>query len=174
MFKKFKVALVLTLMLTIIMPPAFAEDLVMSQLTALRSKVGGLHNRLDSIDGVLTSLEQRVARCAKNQDDIEEIIAEVAAGDKEIEAALIEFTSSVREFKTKLDTISSDVQHARYEVQQANCLLKEANCILCKLPGNIRRAKVRAFIFGFMVGMGVSAAIGGGGGGVGAVSAGVW
>lgn len=173
MRKKMKVTLVLALMLTLITPPAFAED-VMTRLTALRSKVGGLHNRLDSIEGILTTLQERVARCAKNQDDIEIIIAEVAAGDQEIEAALIEFTSSVREFKGKLDAISSDVQHAQYELQQVNCLLKEANCILCKLPANIRRAKIRAFIFGFMVGMGVSAAIGGGGGGVGAVSAGVW
>ncbi len=174
-------------MTTLIIPPAFADD-VMGQLTALRSKVGGLHNRLDRIEGKLTTLEERVERCIKNQGDIDALISEIAAGDKEMQAFMTALVASGDQLNGKLEGCSSQLQEVECvlkhvnsllqetmcNLEQVNCTLGQVNCLLCKLPGNIRRAKIRAFIFGFMVGMGVSAAIGGGGGAVGAVSAGVW
>ena len=115
------------------------------------------------------------------------LISEIAAGDKEMQVFMTSLVASATELQGKLDACSNQqeevlivLKHVNGLLQETNCNLSAANCnlakaneILCKLPGNIRKAKIRAFIFGFMVGMGVSAAIGGGGG-AGALSAGIW
>ncbi len=152
-----------------------AEDsVVVTKLKALKEKSGRLKPRLDSMESILASIEDRAERCVKRQDDIDALIKEVSENSAVISLSLTEFVADVQKMRKTLDACKTDVERARCEIQQANCLLQQVNCILCKLPANIRRAKIRAFIFGFLVGMGVGAAIGGPGGGVGAVSAGVW
>ncbi len=164
------------------------DNEVMEKLTTLKTATGSLHTRLDRIETSLTSLEQRVERCVKNQGDIDALISEIAGRDKEMKAFMTTLVASGGELNGKLEACSGQLQEVECvlkhvnallqeticNLEQVNCTLGQVNCILCKLPGNIRRAKIRAFIFGFLVGMGVSAAIGGGGGAVGAVSAGVW
>lgn len=173
-------------------PQLFAQDgeadPVLQALAGLEKTVGGLHTRIDSLEALGLQMKDRIAACQKNQDDMDRLIAEVADGSKEIDRFLQALTGNVANLQQTLDTCSTEQQKALAAVQyidrmlketncmlqSTNCYLQQANCILCKLPGNIRRAKVRAFLFGFLVGMGVSAAIGGAGGAAGIASVGVW
>lgn len=158
------------LITVLIVQPAMAHDPVMEALLGLQQKVAGTHQRLDGIEAVLGSLEARVAACVHNQESMDALITELAAGDQQLAADLQAVCAEMRALAYKLDSCGSQMERAACELQNANCWLEKANCILCKLPGNIRKAKIRAFIVGFAAGMGLSGGLGGAGG----LSASIW
>lgn len=153
------------------LPQPVDPDPLMTELRLLRVDVQGIHSRLDSVDSALVSLSQRVERCVSSQAQIDGLIAELACGDQQIAVELQALCAGMQELHTKLDSCQTAAERAYCEMQCASKYLDEANCILCKLPGNIKRAKVRAFIVGFAAGMGLSFGVGGAGG---ALSVPIW
>ena len=166
--------------------------------TMLNSEVGVLHARIDQLEERGKEFELGLSMAKANQTEINTAIATVSAENAKLAPILTDIQSicktaaersrraeannkastdalkcanhSLCLVNGKLIKIDGNLQLTQDELKQVNCLLKQANCILCKLPDNIRRAKVRAFIFGFIVGLGVGGAITAGGGGGGALA----
>lgn len=150
------------------------EKTARAELVVLRMEVHGLHTRLDRVDVRMTALERRFQVLLKNQDLIDARIAVLAEGDKEMELLLQAFVADCKEIGDRLDVVNGQLCMTASDLEQLQCSLRQLSCALCKLAGNIRRAKIRAFIFGVLVGIGIGGAIGGGGGGGAALSVSPW
>lgn len=162
------------------------------RLQKLNERAAVVDSNLANVEVRVAGLRTGLNLFRANNQEISAKIKEISEGNAELETVLYDLSNvmtTIRDRQTSadadlqqiaagLDSVSDVMQMTSAELeqvlqlnnctaaelQQINCLLQQANCILCKLPANIKRAKIRAFIFGFVVGMGVSAAIGGPGG----------
>lgn len=146
----------------------------MIELTELKGDVRILHERIDKIAFVQGEMLASIVKMEDRREEIDKRLAALCQGDNELECLMSRLVTQVTEINDKTGGIAGKIDSFTAELKCINCTLSQVNCILCSLPGNIRRAKIRAFIFGFMVGMGVSAAISGGGGGAVGLSASIW
>lgn len=158
----------------------------MAALLALRNETGALHARIDSLEGRAAEFEKGLKAAEANQAQINTLIAQVSEQDRETTRILHEAIAEVQraranmqrtgqvleltleelaEVRCWLKQVNCNLELTRQQLAEVNCLLQQANCILCKLPANIRRAKIRAFLFGLIVGMGIGFAAGGVAGG---------
>lgn len=168
------------------------ETGVVPRLQKLNERAAVIDSKLANVEVRVEGLRTGLNLFRANNETIAAKIKEISEGNTELEATLYDLSNVMTQIRDRqtsanadleqivagLDSVSDVMQMTAAELQQVlelnqctaaelqqvNCLLQQANCILCKLPANIKRAKIRAFIFGFVVGMGVSAAIGGPGG----------
>lgn len=162
------------------------------RLQKLNQQAAVIDSKLANVEVRVEGLRTGLNLFRANNQEISAKIKEISEGNAELEATLYELSNVMTQVRERQNSADADLQAiaaglqgvsdvmqmtaaelqqvlelnrcTAAELQQINCLLCKANQILCTLPGDIKRAKVRAFIFGFLVGMGVSAAISGGGG----------
>jgi septal ring factor EnvC (AmiA/AmiB activator) len=168
------------------------ETGVVPRLQKLNQHAAVIDSKLEALEPRVEGLRTGLNLFRANNAQISAQIKEISEGNTELEATLYDLSNVMIQIRERQNSADADLQAiaaglqgvsdvmqmtaadleqvlqlnncTAAELQQINCLLQQANCILCKLPANIKRAKIRAFIFGFVVGMGVSAAIGGPGG----------
>ena len=140
---------------------------ILQKLRNLNDRATNLNRRLETLEISCEEIRQTVERCAKKQEEIAAIIREIADGERVIEQHFCAFQTLAMSVANKLEECKTELDRTNFVLQNTNCLLQHANCLLCKLPGNISRAKARAFVLGLVVGLGIGFAVGGGGGGVG-------
>lgn len=147
---------------------------VMTELTSLRGDVGNLYAGIDRIAFIQGEMLASVCKMEKTQDQIDARVKALCEGDQALEIVLTDVIAKAKILQERVCAAAGKIEEHNQELCELQCSIRQLVCCMNTLPGKIRRAKIRAFIFGFLVGMGVSFAIGGAGGGAGIVSAGVW
>jgi len=145
----------------------------------------GIMSKKEEADGQVDDLRDYLHAAQAAQGERRGLLAKGHGFSAEIKneiATMLEYNAELKQLgeqlTEQLEDLMNQIKEANgllncmtCQLQRISCTLNAVNSILCSLPGKIRRAKVRAFIFGFILGLGLGIGLAGAGGGGAAASA---
>lgn len=145
----------------------------------------GIMSKKEEADGQVDDLRDYLHAAQAAQGERRGLLAKGHGFSAEIKNEIATMLSYNEDLKELGDQLTAQLEDLMNQIKEANgllncmtcqlqrisCTLNAVNSILCSLPGKIRRAKVRAFIFGFVIGLGLGIGLAGAGGGGAAASA---
>lgn len=132
----------------------------------------------DDLEVVYANCRQITSLTAETRALIDDLSKGNAEAKAKMEAWICSVNAAAADGKfllCEIKQLQCELKELNCYLQQLNCNLASLNCQLCGLADKIYAAKLRAFIFGVLVGVGISAAFTGGCGAVpGVASVPIW